>query len=125
MDFELTEFLYTKVQMSGNTIDTLAQLWRASLVTHGVCLDNIDIFERHTSLLETIDSTPVGDVPWQAFSLSYDGHCPNDVPEWMTTIYDVWYCDPRQLVCNMLVNRDFNGEFDYMPFREFDAQKRR
>jgi hypothetical protein len=26
---------------------------------------------------------------------------------------------------NLLANPDFDGEFDYIPFREFDAQKRR
>jgi hypothetical protein len=125
VDFELTEFLFTKVQMSGNSIDTLSKLLRASLITHGIHLEDINIFEHHDSLLATIDSTLVGDVPWQGFSSSYNGRRPNDVPEWMTTAYDVWYRDTRQLVHGMLANHDFNGEFDYIPFREFDSQKRR
>ena len=40
----------------------------------------------------------------------------------MTKPYDVWYHDPRLLIHNLLANRDFNGEFDYTPFREFDTQ---
>jgi Plavaka transposase len=125
VDFELTELLYLKVQMSGSSIDTLFQLWRASLINHGIPPDDISLFERGDSLLATIDSTPVGDVPWQGFTLSYEGPLPNNVPEWMTTPYDVWHRDTRQLVHNILANRDFDGEFDYTPFREFDAQKRR
>jgi hypothetical protein len=50
VDFELTEFLYTKVQMSGNAIDTLSQLWRASLINHGICPDDINLFKRNDSV---------------------------------------------------------------------------
>ncbi|KAF8257336.1 hypothetical protein EI94DRAFT_1774510 [Lactarius quietus] len=125
VDFELTEFLYTKVQMSGKSIDTLSQLWHASFINHGIHPNNINLFEWNDSLLATIDATPVGDVPWEGFSMSYDGPCPFDAPEWMTTTHNVWFCDPRQLVHNLLANQDFDGEFDYMLFQEFDTWKRR
>ncbi|KAF8267188.1 hypothetical protein EI94DRAFT_1841439, partial [Lactarius quietus] len=125
VDFELMEFLYTKVQMLGKSIDTLSQLWRASLINHGIHPNNINLFEQNDSLLATIDATPVGDVPWEGFSMSYDGPRPLNAPEWMTTTHNVWFRDPRQLVHNLLANWDFDGEFDYMPFREFDTRKRR
>ena len=116
--------------MSANSIDTLSQLLRASLLAHGVQPGDINLFERNDNLLATIDSTLVGDVPWQGISMSYDGpqalrHGQVDNPAWMTTSYDVWYRDTRQLIHNMLANQDFNGEFDYVPFREFDTKKRR
>jgi hypothetical protein len=34
-------------------------------------------------------------------------------------------CDPQQLLHNMLANREFHGDFNYIPFREFDTKKRR
>jgi Plavaka transposase len=115
--------------MSANSIDSLSQLMRATLIAHGVQPGDIDLFERNDNLLATIDSTLVGDVPWQSFSMSYDGPLPQaqagNIPMWMTTSYDVWYRDPRELLQNMLANRDFNGEFDYVPYREFDAKKTR
>jgi hypothetical protein len=125
VDFELTEFLYTKVQMSGNAIDTLSQLWCASLINHGICPNNINLFKRNDSLLATIDSTPVGDMPWQGFTLSYDSPRPLNAPEWMMTSHNIWFRDPLQLVHNLLVNRDFENEFDYMRFQEFNAKKKR
>jgi hypothetical protein len=125
VDFELTEFLYTKVQMSGNAIDTLSQLWCASLINHGICPNDINLFKWNDSLLVTIDLTPVGDVPWQGFTLSYDGPRPLNAPEWMTTSHNIWFCDPLQLVHNLLANWDFENEFDYMPFWEFNAKKKR
>ncbi|KAF8265259.1 hypothetical protein EI94DRAFT_1772410 [Lactarius quietus] len=92
VDFELTEFLYTK-------------LWRASLINHGIHPDDINLFEWND----------IGDVPWEGFSMSYDGPCPLYTPEWMTTTHN--------LVHNLLANWDFDGEFDYMPFQEFDTWK--
>ena len=111
--------------MSGRSIDTLSQLLRTLLINHGVLPNNINVFERYSSLLATIDSTPVGDVPWQGFTMSYDGPRPLNAPDWMTTTHDIWHRDPRMLVHNLLANKDFNGEFDYSPFWEFDAKKRR
>ena len=59
--------------MSGTSVDTLSQLIRASLITHGIAPDDINVFETHSTMLSTIDSTPLGDVPWQGFSITYDG----------------------------------------------------
>ena len=125
VDFELIEFLYQTVQMSAGSIDTLSQLIRATLLAHGACLDDIDIFARNNDLLTKIDATVVGDVPWQGFTTFYQGPRPGEAPDWMTTGYDVWHRDPQQILHNLLANRDFNGDFDYAPFREFDATKRR
>ena len=124
VDFELTEFLYTKVQMSGNSIDTISQLWRASLINHGIPSDNINLFERNSDLLATIDLTPIGDVPWKGFTSYYQGPRPPNPPEWMTKGHDTYYHDPLELVHNLLTNQDFESEFDYMPFREFDGKKK-
>jgi len=125
VDFELTEFLYKTVQMSAGSIDTLSQIIRASLIAHGTGPDDVDIFTSNSDLLAKIDATLVGDVPWQGFTMTHDGHLPDKAPEWMTTTYDVWHRDPRQLLHNILANQDFHGEFDYSPFREFDVMKRR
>ena len=34
--------------------------------------------------------------------------------------YDVWYSDPEVVTRNMLVNPDFDNEFDITPFVELD-----
>ena len=114
--------------MSAHSIDSLSQLIHATLVAHGIRPENINFFKRNDNLLATIDSTLPGNVPWQGLSMSYNGpllQLDGDIPTWMGTSYEVWYRDPRKLLHNMLANRDFNGEFDYIPFREFDAKKRR
>ena len=71
-------------------------------------------------MYETIDSTPVGDVSWEGFTLVYDGVRPDgDIPMWMTAEYDTWFRNPRDLVHNIISNPDFEAEFDYAPLQEY------
>ena len=73
-------------------------------------------------MYNTIDSTPLGDLPWESFSLAYNGDVPEgDPPLWMSSEYDVWFRDPRGLVHNILSNPDFEGEIDYAPVQEYSS----
>jgi len=118
LQFETAEFLFTRNQMSAGHIDTLLSLWATSLLKHG----DEPPFSNHAELYNTIDSTPLGDVPWEVFNLKYDGALPeNEVPSWMTSKYDVWFRDPRSVLRNVLSNPDFDGEFDYAPYQEYDV----
>jgi hypothetical protein len=106
--------------MSGGDINFLLNLWAASLAAHG----DTPPFANHADMYETIDSTPVGDIPWESFTLQYNGIQPDDsVPSWMTTEYDVWFRDPRLLVHNMIANPDFkDDEIDYAPLQEYSGE---
>ena len=96
-------------------------LWRSSFLQYGIT-DGGAPFINHCELYNTIDSTPLGDVPWQSFSLSYDGQLPEDnIPTWMTDKFDVWFRDPHLIVANILANPDFASDFDLIPFRKFDT----
>ena len=88
VDFELMEFLYAKVQMSSKAIDTLSQLLRACLLNHGVLPDDINVFERNTDLLATIDSTPVGDVDTLAGSLPSENALTTHFPTFRLNRHD-------------------------------------
>jgi hypothetical protein len=115
--FETAEFLFTKNQMPATQIDTLLDLWSATLLKHG----ESSPFEDHGELYDTIDAIPLGDVPWETFSMKYSGERPQrNVPDWMDAEYDVWFRDPRTIVHNLISNPDFDGEFDYAPYQEYD-----
>jgi len=43
----------------------------------------------------------------------------------MTTKYDVWYRDPHEVVKNILASPDFEGQINYVAYREFDGGQRR
>ena len=117
LEFETAEFIFSRNQMLAGDIDILLDLWSASLFKHG----DQPPFASHQELYDTIDSTPLGDVPWESFSVHYNGIRPeNDVPSWMDAEYDVWFRNPHTLVQNILSNPDFDNEFDYTPLQEHD-----
>jgi hypothetical protein len=119
LEFETAEFLFTRNQMSGGDINILLNLWAASLAEHG----DDPPFNSHDDLYDTIDSTPLGDVPWESFSLRYNGNLPTgEVPSWMKSEFDVWFRDPRTIIQNLLSNPDFDNEFDYSPVQEYDME---
>lgn len=103
VEFELAEFLFKKVQMSNSDISNLMNLWAADLLAEG----REPPFADHNDLLNVIDSSVRGDVPWQSFKVSWQG----DIPEgsrpshWMKKSYDVWYRDPREVIGNILLAR--------------------
>ncbi|KAG1847045.1 hypothetical protein F4604DRAFT_1884073 [Suillus subluteus] len=106
VDFEVADFLYRRNQMSGGDIDFIFNMWATSLAAHG----EIPPFTNHVDMYNVIDSTPLGDVPWQSFTSEYNG-----------TLSEDDFRDPRLLVQNILSNPDFKDEFDYAPLQEYDT----
>ena len=107
--------------MSKRNIDTLIDLWAATLLKHG----DTPPFANHTDLFNTIDATPLGDVPWETFSLNYSGEVPDDAPSWMSSSYDVWFRDPQLVIQNMVNNPDYGNQFYPAPTRIFDDKGHR
>jgi Plavaka transposase len=110
--------------MSASHINTLLDLWAASLRKHNATPP----FANSSDLYNTIDSAPLGDVPWQSFSLCYNGELLGDnLPpsQWMLSEYDVWFRDPHVIVKNMIDNPDYNHQFDTTPVRDFDHNGKR
>jgi hypothetical protein len=104
--------------MSAGDLDRLLDLWAATLAKH----NDSPPFADHKDLYKVIDATPLGDVPWQCFSVQYTGERPEaDVPSWMDDEFEVWYRDPHTMARNMLANPTYKDEIDYTPFREYDA----
>ena len=67
IEFELADFLYHCNLMSAGDIDFILQLWAASLAAH----HESPPFSNHTEMYSAINSTPLGDVPLESFSLEY------------------------------------------------------
>lgn len=120
IQFKVATFLYKRNQMSTGDIDFLFNLWAATLARH----NDHPPFSNHAELYSTIDATPLGDVPWESFSLKYNSILPdNNIPPWMTSEYDVWFRNPNTLIRNLISNPDFRDKFDYSPLQEFDANE--
>ncbi|KIJ57557.1 hypothetical protein HYDPIDRAFT_49080, partial [Hydnomerulius pinastri MD-312] len=118
IEFKTAEFLYTRNQMSAGDINFLLELWAASLVKH----DENPPFADADDLYDTIDSTELGDVKWESFTVQYTGEKPSvNPPPWMDAEYDVWFRNPRQCVHNIIRNPLLAKEMDLRPFREYST----
>jgi hypothetical protein len=118
-EFEFAEFLYAKDEMSAAKInqlmDILARLYP----------DQDPPFANHKELYSIIDQISHGDVPWDSFSVSYNGQIPDsEPPPWMTQKYEVWFRSPLHVMENQIGNPDFQEKFDYAPKRVFRQNKR-
>jgi len=66
--------------------------------------------KNHAEMYETINSTPVGDVSWESFTLEYDGVRPDgDIPMWMTAEYEYLVPKPSRPVHNIISNPVFES----------------
>jgi hypothetical protein len=114
--------------MSGSNINTLMELWAAYSALRDP-LDtsslNLSPFSEYRDMYHTIDSIPIGGVPWQSATLSFDGPIPENPPSWMSAKYSVWFRDPRLLFKKMLKNPDFKHFFNYAPYRQYDTNGQR
>jgi Plavaka transposase len=120
-EFEFAEFIFAEEQMSGAKLDkhlnNLAALYP----------DSPPPFANHEEMYSVIDATKEGDIPWQSFSVSYNGDLPDDgnAPPWMTAQYDVWYRDPLLSMEQQIGNPSFAEEIDFAPKRIFDKDNKR
>ncbi|KAI6019026.1 hypothetical protein PISMIDRAFT_13684 [Pisolithus microcarpus 441] len=118
MQFETAEFLFKNAEMSAGNIDRLCNLWGGSLHTEKG--GYAPLFADHKHLYKTINSMPLGDVPWDSFKLKYSSDClMNNIPPWMDQIYEFWFHPAHSLIVNMLANMEFNGKFNYVPYQDF------
>jgi hypothetical protein len=120
--FELAEFLYKDNQTSAPKIDKLLHIMSDIMVDHGAQTP----FSNHKDIYETIDAIPIGGLPWQSFTFTYDGPKPTvEVPTWMEADYTIWFRDPHKLFLEMIKNPDFVDSIDYTPYRQYDEDGHR
>jgi hypothetical protein len=124
-EFELADFLFRKDQMSGNRIDELMEIWAAHQKSRYDDDETAPPFANSRDLYNVIDATELGDVPWQAFVVKYDGDKPTNAPNWMSTPYEVWFRDPLTVVEDQIGNRDFKDQIDYAPKQVFSIANKR
>ncbi|KAF9492166.1 hypothetical protein BDN71DRAFT_1483874 [Pleurotus eryngii] len=69
-------------------------------------------------MYDTIDTSTQGNAPWNCLEVSYSDNVPENAAAWKKKTYKVWYRDPDVVLCNLLNNPNFNGEFDYASYME-------
>jgi hypothetical protein len=122
--FEWAHEHFVKVQSSKKEIGRGLELWRAAL-RKGGCHDELP-WRSADEMYATIDSIQDGSTPWSTFILRYNGPKPDrDIPLWMEEEYEVNTRDALEVVCGQISTPEFDGEFDYRPFKEFNPSNER
>jgi hypothetical protein len=88
-------------------------------VLDGVPWDNTE------QLYESIDSIDAGEIGWKTLKFSYTGPKPSTPPQWMEQTYDLNVRDALGLLEQQLASPEFEGQFEYVPFQEFDSEDNR
>lgn len=125
LEFRLADLLFRRTEMPQSQIDELMDIWET-----GARMADPDAqppFANHQDLFDTIDSTQDGNVSWDRFTVSYCGPLPEEgePPPWMVQEYEVCFRNAKEVVANMLSNKDYVDEFDYVPYKDYDAQGHR
>jgi hypothetical protein len=121
IQFKVADLLYRSVEMSAASLDTLFELWDMSMS----CFDACGPFRSHQEMHDILDSSVLGDIPWQCVVTGIADSVTEHSPTWMQKRYEVWYRDPEAVISTMLANQDFNGQFDLCPYIDLDASGRR
>ena len=115
--FKLAEFLFKDNQASAANIDQYLGIMADLLEVH----NDRPPFLNHNDVCDKINSIPIGGVPWQSFTFTYEGPKPTlDGPKWMDAEYTIWFRDPHLLFLEMLKNLEFIHSFDYAPYQQYD-----
>jgi len=112
--FELADLVYWRMQVASTHIDDLLQIWAAR--------DTDGPFASVNHLYDTIDEIEVGDVPWQSFTVSYNGEIGENDMKWKRAAYDVWFRDSKEVLKQQLGNPGFKNEMDFAPKKVFDVK---
>ncbi|KAH9954878.1 hypothetical protein BGW80DRAFT_1439609 [Lactifluus volemus] len=121
VQFLVGDLLYRRVEMSASNVDMLMDLWEIFMDGSGVSAP----FRSHQHMHAVIDSSPLGDVPWQCLTTGFSEDITRDAPNWQQMAYEVWFRDPNEVIRVMLDNHDFSGQFDVCPYIELDVNNKR
>lgn len=113
-----------RLQSSSSEILEGLDLWHAAVIKHeserstsdGVPWRNAD------ALYETIDKIQAGDAPWRNFKFSYTGPKPTTPPCWMEETYELNVRDALLVLEQQLATSNFDGQTEYVPYQEFNAE---
>lgn len=106
------------MENSEDDISHLLEIIAAHNALHGH--DDIPpFFDNASDFLNTVDSSPYGDLPWYSFAVQYAGPVDENSPAWKQTKYVVHARNTLHAAEAMAASSDFDGKFDTVPYEEF------
>lgn len=113
--------------MAGSKISDLMDIWAAYQQSLGLDATHGPPFSSSQDLYNTIDSTEIGGVAWQAFAVQFDGEISDgaETAPWKRKSYEVWFRDPLKIAEAQIANKEYAREMDYAPKRMFSSTQKR
>jgi hypothetical protein len=123
LEFQWAHYHYVQLQSSASGIQHGLDLWRAAVRSHRTDDSKHDgvLWKNAKEMYDMIDSIPKGSVGWTTHPLSYHGPRPTrTVPQWMQETYELNVRNVLPLFKEQLASNEFDGQFKYMPYKEYD-----
>ncbi|KAJ7163934.1 hypothetical protein C8R43DRAFT_1168740 [Mycena crocata] len=121
-EYDFAHFHFVEVQSSAGAINTALDLWAAQVLKYGEDIP----WKSAEHLYSTIDSIQHGDAPWKVHKIRYQGPLPAGIPpKWMTETYELCTRNIRTVLHHQLATTDFKDQFNYTPYRQFNAGGKR
>lgn len=121
--FNWAHYHHVRLQSSESDILESLDLWCVTVIKHqsqhepleGIPWNNLNKFHA------TINSIAVGGVGWKLYKFRYTGPKPAAPPQWMEETYDLNMRDVLAVLEHQIGSTQFDGQFDYVPYQEYDS----
>lgn len=122
--FDWARYHYVKLQSSAAEIGSGLDLWLASIIKNKS--DGTIPWNSAQDMYSTIDAIKAGSSTWKTFRFRYASPEPDGpVPKWMEVEYELNTRDILTIVEQQLATTQFEGQFNYSPYREFGPDGQR
>jgi Plavaka transposase len=122
IDFDFAHYHFVEAQSSAASINKTLDIWAASVMEFGGSAP----WKNSDALYSTIDSIQHGDAPWRTSFIRYQGPQPSGTPpKWMTETYELCVRDARQVLHAQLATTRFDGQINFVPYRQFNRKRQR
>ncbi|KAI9439702.1 hypothetical protein H4582DRAFT_1812628 [Lactarius indigo] len=121
--FDWAYYHYVNLQSSAAEIAEGLNLWSATSIKHGATIGAP--WRNAKEMYATIDSIKIGSLPFKAFVFQYTGPKPTVPPRWMEEVYELNTHDVLDVIWEQLATPDFRGQFNYVPYKEFNGKGER
>ncbi len=115
--FELAELVFETEKMSEGRATDFLRIWTAHWIEMGHFTEAP--YHDYNDLTATIDSIELGDATWEAFTVRYGGLVDEDSSTWEREAYTVYARNILTAMRSILENPDYDGSFEYSPYREY------
>lgn len=122
--YDFAQYHYVEVQSSADEISRNLDMLVANSMKHSHNREasGPNGWRNTKDMYTTIDSIPVGDVPWKTYKFRYTGPKPSTPPQWMLNDYELSVRDIVSVLEQQLSTSEFDGQIDYVPYEEYDPQ---